>query len=121
MGSVAGKEGSLHSSPFAATGNSGDVRVHLLLVDLGGVAGGESSMPGATFEETTDYYFPATSEIAERGNKEDSKGAFASTTTTSAVLAPVALLRERSSWLEPYVMVWRYCRAYSDLCPRHRG
>jgi SRSO17 transposase len=45
----------------------------------------EKALPGATLKETTDY-FPATSETAERGKKEDSKGAFAST-TTSTVLA----------------------------------
>ena len=45
----------------------------------------EKALPGATFKETT-AYLPATSETAERGKKEDSKGAFASTPTT-AVLA----------------------------------
>src|SRR5215207_2215941 len=33
---------------------------------------------------------------------------------------PVALRKVRS-WLEPYVMLVRYWRAFSDLCPRPRS
>jgi hypothetical protein len=44
----------------------------------------EKALPGATFKEAMDY-FPATSKTAERGKKEDSKGAFASPPTTAVL------------------------------------
>jgi hypothetical protein len=75
----------------------------------------EKALPGGpTLKETTDYYFPATSETAERGKRKTQKEHLPA--RPRALCWPVALLRVRS-WLEPYVMVWRYWRAYSDLPP----
>src|SRR5215212_12208233 len=108
MGASPGQEGHLYSPPVA----DGVLRFHLLLV-------GELESPGdrdiAEGHTRSKGIRPGLRNLdAGRGKKSDARAK-----PPPDLSWPEALRRVRV-WLEPYVMLMRYWRAFSDV-PHRRG